>query len=40
MEQYYSVKEYNTMKKTLEKKISLLEKQVEKLKEKLKNVAR
>ena len=33
METYYTKKEYNDMKRSLEKKISLLEKQVEKLKE-------
>ena len=33
METYYTKKEYNDMKRSLEKKINLLEKQVEKLKE-------
>ena len=34
METYYSKKEYNDMKKTLEKRIQLLEKQIVKLVEK------
>ena len=33
METYYTKKEYNDMKRSLEKKINLLAKQVEKLKE-------
>ena len=33
MEMFYSKKEYNDMKRSLEKKVNLLEKQVEKLKE-------
>ena len=37
METYYSKKEYNDMKKFYERKIKSLEKQVEKLTEKLKN---
>lgn len=32
MDNYYSVKEYNYMKRSLEKKINLLEKQNERLK--------
>lgn len=32
MDNYYSVKEYNEMKRSLEKKINLLEKQNERLK--------
>lgn len=36
METYYSKKEYNDMKKSLEKKISILEKQNQKLSEKIK----
>jgi hypothetical protein len=37
METYYSKKEYNDMKKFYERKIKSLEKQVEKLTEKVKN---
>ena len=36
METYYSKKEFNDMKKTLEKKILLLEKRNQKLMEKIK----
>ena len=36
METYYSKKEYNDMKKSLEKKISILEKQNQKLSKKIK----
>lgn len=36
METYYSKKEYNEMKKSLEKKISILEKQNQKLSKKVK----
>ena len=36
METYYSKKEFNDMKKSLEKKISILEKQNQKLSEKIK----
>lgn len=44
MDTYYSKKEYNDMKRTLEKKIALLERQVKSLSDKLnklknKNVA-
>lgn len=35
METYYTKKEYNDMKKSLERKIQLLEKHVKKLEEKL-----
>lgn len=37
METYYSKKEYNDMKRSYERKIKSLEKQVEKLTEKVKN---
>ena len=36
METYYSKKEYNDMKKSYEKKISILEKQNQKLSKKIK----
>lgn len=39
METYYTKKEYNEMKRSLEKRIKLLEKEVAQLKAKLKNVA-
>lgn len=35
MEMYYSKKEYNDMKRTLEKKIALLERQVKSFSDKL-----
>lgn len=38
MDTYYSKKEYNDMKRSLEKKISLLERQIKRLSNKLKEL--
>lgn len=38
MDTYYSKKEYNDMKRSLEKKISLLERQIKRLSDKLKEL--